>query len=117
MCIRASRSVACILLITTSASADFTGVTTVNKDDPQTDDLCTQGNGFFVPGPLTVCNVYAVFGNPNDTLLAVGNADLQVYNGATPDVFYQHPASDAVNSPRAPGCNNITAPPHLVLRT
>ena len=99
MCIRASRSVACILLITTSASADFVGVTTVIKDDPDTEFFCTQGNGDFVPGPLTVCNVYAAFDDPNNTLLSVGNGDLQVYNGQNPDVFYQHPLNFVVTSP------------------
>lgn len=46
MRVRASRSVLCILLITQTASADFVGVTTVNKDDPQTtwyvDDDCPE---------------------------------------------------------------------------
>ena len=80
-----------VLIIAPSASADYVGVTTVNnKDDPDTAFLCTQGNGDFVPGPLTVCNVFAVFDNPDNVLLNVGNADLQVYNGQSPDVFYQH---------------------------
>ncbi|MCH8881799.1 MAG: hypothetical protein IID34_18175 [Planctomycetes bacterium] len=100
MCISASRSVACILLITTSASADFVGVTTVNKDDPSTNVLCTQGHGPFVPGPLTVCNVYATFDHPADRLLALAEADLQVYNGANPDVFFQHVLNQSPTSHR-----------------
>ncbi|MCZ6653136.1 MAG: hypothetical protein O7D91_08920 [Planctomycetota bacterium] len=99
MCIRASRSVACILLITTSASAEFVGVTIVTKDDPDTEFLCTQGNGKYVPGPLTVCNAYAAFDDPADRLLSVGFADLQVYNGAKPDVFFHHPLNATVTSP------------------
>ncbi len=98
MCIRASRSVACILLITTSASADFVGVTTVIKDDPDTELLCTQGNGDFVPGPLTVCNFYAVFDDPADRMLTA-ETDLQVYNGESPDVFFQHPFNFTVTAP------------------
>ena len=102
---------ACCVCLTMvpSASADFVGVTTVIKDDPDTAFLCTQGNGDFVPGPLTVCNVYAVFDNPTDRLLGVAEADLQVFNGANPDGFYQHPAGG--NSPTAPACDDITAPP------
>ena len=111
MCIRASRSVACILLITTSTSADFVGVTTVIKDDPDTNFLCTQGNGDFVPGPLTVCNVFAVFDNPDDVLLSVGAADLQVYSGQSPDVFYQHPFNSTALSP---ACASIPISPDLI---
>ena len=82
----------CIILTTApSASADFVGVTTVIKDDPDTEFLCTQGNGNNVRGPLTVCNVFVSYDNPADRLLAVGNVDLQVYDGQTPDVFFQHP--------------------------
>ncbi len=86
------------LTIAASASADFVGVTTVIKDDPDTEFLCTQGNGDFVPGPLTVCNVFAVFDDPSDRLLSV-QADLQVYNGESPDVFFQHPFNAVVFSP------------------
>ncbi len=82
-----------------SASADFVGVTAVIKDDPDTEFLCTQGNGLSVPGPLTVCNVFAVFDNPADRLFSVGTSDLQVYNGAVPDVFFQHPEGGGVISP------------------
>ncbi len=111
MCIRASRSVACILLITAFASADYVGVTTVIKDDPDTDFLCTQGNGDFVPGPLTICNVYARFDHPADHLIAVANANLQVYNGAIPDVFFQHPFNFAAP---APDCALIPIFPDLI---
>ena len=58
---------ACVcLMVATTASADFLGVKAVNKADPATDFQCTQGNGAFVPGPLTVCNVFAIFDNPGD---------------------------------------------------
>ena len=102
----------CIILTTApSTSADYVGVTTVNKDDPDTAFLCTQGNGDFVPGPLTVCNVYAVFDDPADRLLSLGTADLQVYNGAIPDVFFHHPFNFAAVSPL---CALIEAVPDLI---
>ncbi|MCH8828104.1 MAG: hypothetical protein IID45_00850, partial [Planctomycetes bacterium] len=102
----------CICLtMVPSASADYVGVTTVNKDDPETDFQCTQGNGEFVPGPLTVCNVYARFDHPADHLIAVGNANLQVYNGAIPDVFFQHPFNFAAP---APDCALIPIFPDLI---
>ncbi len=100
-----------ILTMATSASADYIGVMTVNKDDPDTALLCTQGNGDFVPGPLTVCNVFAGFDNPQDRLLSVGNADLQVYNGAQPDVFFQHPFNFV---PYPPVCAFIPVFPDLI---
>ena len=100
-----------VLTIAPSASADFVGVTTVIKDDPDTEFLCTQGNGDFVPGPLTVCNVFAAFDNPANELLNVGNADLQVYNGANPDVFFQHPFNFI---PFAPPCGLIAAFPDAI---
>ncbi len=111
MCIRASRSVACILLITTSALADYVGVTTVNKTDSDTEFLCNEGNGEFVPSPLTVCNVYATFDHPADHLIAVANANLQVYNGAIPDVFFQHSFNFAAP---APDCALIPIFPDLI---
>ncbi len=100
-----------VLTIAASASADFVVVTTVIKDDPDTEFLCTQGNGDFVPGPLTVCDIFAAFDNPPDRLLWVGDADLKVYNGAKPDVFFQHPFNfrDV-----APLCSQIPALPDLI---
>ena len=96
----------CIVLTTApSASADFVGVTTVYPDDPDTEFQCTQGNGDFVPDPLTVCNVFAGFDNPEDRLLSVGSADISASNGA----YYQHPVT--TYTPRSPGCNQITDPP------
>ncbi len=100
-----------VLTIAPSASADYVGVTIVTKDDPDTEFLCAQGNGDFVPGPLTVCNVLAVFDNPTDRMLAVGNADLQVYNGARPDVFFQHPLG---SFPYPPPCLDIPDFPDLI---
>ncbi len=105
----------CICLaVAPSASADFVGVTTVYPDDPDTEFQCTQANGAFVPDPLTVCNVYAVFDDPDNILLSVGLADLQVFNGATPDVFFQHPFNF---SPTAPFCLAIPAFPDLICDT
>ncbi len=109
---RVSLSVVYILLITPSASADFVGVTTVNKDDPDTEFLCTQGNGDNVPGPLTICNVFAAFDDPDDRLLTAAIADLQVYNGANPDVFFQHPFN--FNGSTSPDCDLIPAFPDLI---
>ena len=88
-----------VLTITPSASADFVGVTTVYKDDPDTAFLCTEANGDNVFAPLAICNVFAAFDNPNDALLSVGNADLQVYDGVSPSVFFQHPFNPAVTAP------------------
>ena len=89
------------LALAPSASADFIGVTIANQDDPATQFYCTEANGPSVPGPLTVCHVYAAFDDPADRLLSLGNADLQVYSGATPDVFFQHPFNFV---PIAPSC-------------
>ncbi|MCZ6653135.1 MAG: hypothetical protein O7D91_08915 [Planctomycetota bacterium] len=102
------------LIIAASALADFVGVTTVIKDDPDTEFLCTQGNGDFVPGPLTVCNVFAVFDDPDNSLLNVGSADLQVYNGAKPDVFFQHLFNFTVT---APMCSFLGLFPDLICDT
>ena len=103
-----------ILTLTTSALADFVGLTTVNKDDPDTAFLCTQGNGAFVPGPLTVCNVFAVFEHPDDRLFSVGNAELQVFNGQVPDVFFQHPFNV---TPTSAPCTAIPDFPDLICDT
>ncbi len=112
MCSRGSFTVICIFLtIVPSVSADYIGVTTVNKIDPDTEFLCVEGNGDFVPGPLTVCNVYAAFDDPDNVLLSLGNADLQVYNGANPDVFFQHPFNF---TPLSPYCDYIPAFPDLI---
>ena len=105
----------CIYLtVAPSASADFVGVTTVIKDDPDTAFLCTEGNGKFVPGPLTICNIFAAFDDPTDRVLSVGNADLQVYNGAKPDVFFQHPFNVVVTAPR---CTFVGFFPDLICDT
>ncbi|MCZ6651931.1 MAG: hypothetical protein O7D91_02760, partial [Planctomycetota bacterium] len=75
-----------VLTIAASASADFVGVTTANKTDSDTEFLCNEGNGEFVLTPLAICNVFAAFDNPDNVLLSVGNADLQVYDGVSPSV-------------------------------
>ena len=111
-CVITLAACCCIVLtLAASASADFVGVTTAIKDDPDTEFLCTLGNGDFVPGPLTVCNVFAVFDSPDDALRSVGNADLQVYNGAIPDVFFQHTFG---NGDKSPSCNLLVVFPDLI---
>ncbi len=102
-----------VLTIAPSASADFVGVTTINKDDPETDFECTQGNGAFVPGPLTVCSFYAVFDDPADRMLTA-ETDLQVYNGENPDVFFQHPFNFGLT---APTCSFVGFFPDLISDT
>ena len=106
----------CICLtMVPSTSADYVGVATVIKDDPDTEFLCTQGNGDFIPGPLTVCNVFAVFDNPDDILANVAHADLQVYNGTNPDVFFQPPAFFL--GATAYPCNALGGVPDLICDT
>ncbi|MCH8912910.1 MAG: hypothetical protein IIA33_05010 [Planctomycetes bacterium] len=95
------------LMAADSALADYVGLVHVTKADEDTVNLCNNANGDNVPEPLDVCNILAQFTNPVDRLLSVGNADITASNG----LYYQHPASDAANSPRAPGCNQITDPP------
>ena len=51
------------------------------------------------------------FDDPTDRLLSVGNADLQVYNGAKPDVFFQHPL---IPSAYPPACLDILEFPDLI---
>ncbi len=105
----------CIVLIMVPlASADFVGVTTVIKDDPETDFQCTQGNGVNVPGPLTVCNVSAAFDGASNVLLSVDTAELQVFNGAVPDVFYQHPFNFGATSP---SCDFLPVFPDMICDT
>ena len=69
------------LTISTSALADYTGLVHVTKADDDTVHLCNNANGDWVPGPLTVCNVFAEFDNPVDRLLSVGDADISASNG------------------------------------
>ena len=102
------------LTVAPSASADYVGVTTVNPDDPDIEFLCTKGNGFFVPGPLTVCKVFAGFDDPDDRLLSVGNADLQVFNRQVPDVFFQHSFNF---TPYSASCAAIPNYPDLICDT
>ena len=103
-----------VLTIAPSTSADFVGVTTVYPDDPDTEFLCTQGNGEWVPGPLTVCKVFAVFDDPTDCLLSVGNADLQVYNGQSSDLFFRHP----LHYPSHPfTCGEVSVFPDMICST
>ncbi|MCH8968697.1 MAG: hypothetical protein IIA66_06235 [Planctomycetes bacterium] len=104
------------LTVAPSASADFVGVTTVIKDDPDTVALCNSGAGpfNFGFGPISVCNVFAVFDNPDNALLSVGNADLQVYDGVSPSVFFQHPFNFVVTSP---SCTFVGFFPDLICDT
>ncbi|MCH8963538.1 MAG: hypothetical protein IIB58_01145 [Planctomycetes bacterium] len=102
------------LMVATSASADFVGVKSVNKDDPATLEECTQAGGDFVTDPLTVCSLYAVFDLGTDKMLSIGNADLQVFNAGNPDVFYQHPFGNPFN---APTCVLLEVFPDLICDT
>ncbi len=99
------------LALAQSAAADFIGIVTVTKDDPDTVALCNNAEGDFVPFLLTVCNISAAFDAPNDRLLGIENADLQVYDGKTPDVFFQHPFNF---TPFSPACATIPAFPDLI---
>ncbi len=90
------------LTVAPSASADFVGVVVSRNTDADTTNLCTNANGPFVPVPLTVCSVSIAFDEVGDKLLSVAFADLQVFNGRTPDVFYQNPFSSTDGT--APSC-------------
>jgi len=100
------------LMVATSASADFTGVNSVNKGEPGSDIdvICNQGLG------LTVCNLYAVFDDPLNRLISIGDSDMQVYQGApvpgNEDVFYQNPLNFSGST--APACANILPFPDVV---
>ncbi len=85
-------SVCCgvLLALAHPAWADFVGVVAMSKEEPET-AICRQTDDDFIPYPLTVCKVLVAFDDPDDRLLSVGNADLQVYNAGEPDVFFQHP--------------------------
>lgn len=87
------------LILAQPTWADFVGIVTTTRDDPDTVALCNNAEGDFVPFPLTVCNIFAIFDDPYDRLLGIENADLQVYDGKTPDVFFQHPLNPAVIAP------------------
>jgi len=99
------------LALAQSAAADFVGIVTVTKDDPDTVALCNNAEGSSVPFPLAVCNVLVAFDNHIDRLLGVENADLQVYDGKTPDVFFQHPFGSGSFSP---ACIFLPVMPDLV---
>ncbi len=94
----------CCIVLTTAplASADFVGVVVSRNTDADTTNLCTNANGPLVPVPLTVCSVSIAFDEVGDKLLSVGFADLQVFDGRTPDVFYQNPLSSTDGT--APSC-------------
>ncbi len=102
MSTRVSLVVLCLSLFAPSASADFVGVVVSRNTDADTTNLCTNANGLFVPVPLTVCSVSIAFDEAGDKLLSVGFADLQVFDGRTPDVFYQNPFSSTDGT--APSC-------------
>ncbi|MCH8881518.1 MAG: hypothetical protein IID34_16760, partial [Planctomycetes bacterium] len=90
----------CICLtVATSASADFLGAKAVTKDDPATQNLCNQANGPNIPFPLSICNLFANFSDPNDRLLSVGDGDMQVFNGANPAPFFQHLFNPVISAP------------------
>lgn len=93
------------------AWADFAGVVVSRNTDADTTNLCTNANGPFVPVPLTVCSVSIAFDEVGDRLLSAAFSDVQVFDGSTPDVFYQHVFSSAN---RAPSCAPVAAFPDLI---
>ena len=64
------------LTFAASASAEFIGVNAVNKIDSDTTSQCTNADGPFVLGPLTVCNVFAQFDDPTDQVLSWRKGDV-----------------------------------------
>ncbi len=68
-----------------SALADFVGVEAEIRSDLT---ICEDTDSPFIEVPLAVCDVYAVFDDPADRLLSVGDSGI----GTTdPDGFFQHP--------------------------
>ncbi len=89
-----------------SASADFVGLTATHKADLP---ICQDIEDEFIDVPLTVCNIFAVFDDPLDELSAVGSAEIQVFDGPNPDVFFQHYYGDL----RYPSCLPLPLFPSL----
>jgi len=102
----------CVSLFAPSALADFVGVVVSRNTDADTTHLCTNANGPLVPVPLTVCSVSIAFDEVGDKLLSVGFTDLQVFNGRTPDVFYQNAGSSTDGT--APSCALLDVFPDLI---
>lgn len=75
----------CIVLH--SASADFVGFDSEWRTDVP---ICSDTSNSYIDQPLQVCNIFAVFDDPGDVLLAIATADIQAYYDEQPDVFYQH---------------------------
>ena len=109
---RVSLVMLCLSLFAPSASADFVGVVVSRNTDADTTNLCTNANGPFVPVPLTVCSVSIAFDEVGDKLLSVAFADLQIFNGRTPDVFFQHPLGSIESTP--PECDLVRVIPDLI---
>ena len=103
------------LMAADSALADYVGLVHVTKADEDTVNLCNNANGVFVGEELDVCNVLVGFDNPADRLLNVGNADVQVFNGANPDVFFHHIVNNATLF--SPPCVSILDIPDLICDT
>ena len=95
------------LTIAPAASADFVGLVTVINDNPNAAALCNRAGGANVPDPLTVCSVFAVFDQPTDRVLSVGNADITTTDA---DGFFQHPAGTDVPY----DCSLLTEFPDLI---
>jgi hypothetical protein len=109
---RTQLAVSCCLCVTAAqpALADFVGAQAVIVSNPDVDSLCVQANGANVPFPLQICQVFLVFSDPTDRLLSVGNADIQVFSGVKPGVFFQNP----FGSDTAPNCSLLPVFPDLV---
>jgi hypothetical protein len=99
----------CIVALSASrsASADFVGLTATHKADLP---ICQDTENEYIDVPLTVCNVFAGFDDPLDELSLVQSADIQVFDGPNPDVFFQHD----IGNLRYPPCSLIELYPSLV---
>ena len=92
----------CIVALSASRSAlaDFVGLTATHKADLP---ICQDTENEYIDVPLTVCNVFAGFDDPLDELSLVQSADIQVFDGPNPDVFFQHD----IGNLRYPPCSLI----------
>ncbi len=96
------------LVMAQSALADFVGVEAEIRTDLP---ICQATDSPNIEVPLSVCDVYAVFDDPADRLLSVGNNG--VYTTDSQD-FYQHPFNF---TPFSPACAAIPVFPDLVCDT
>lgn len=94
---RFSTLCACCLLFLTaarSAPADFLDLVAGVRSDLT---ICQDTSQNFIDEPLTVCNFVAMFDDPEDELLTVGNADITTTDS---DGFFQHAFGSTATSPQ-----------------